>query len=284
MAYDLRLFFLSVGQFAPSAPEDVAAERQDARDPVELIDETSAPITADPLPVGGFVDGIQASLVVVWREHRPVTLQFAAAGVVGPELVRADQALWVAVAAPDAAWAQGLDGGIPVHVLEADDPPTTEAVARQHLGHRRDELERALIDALVGTGTTTWVVDGGLRGRVRSERVVGVAKTVRTRYLPDERPLWNLPRGWRSARFTIGSGDATVYSCYLRLTDASRAGWTYGLVRLEARRLDQLEPLAARCLAEAQGPGSHDRRRDRHLGSVRTVEQYLQSLRPNVFG
>jgi hypothetical protein len=132
------------------------------------------------------------------------------------------------------------------------------------------------------------VVDGSLVARPIRDRVVGVVKTTNRRYLPDESVLWGLPAGWRSPRFKIPEGSQNVgaprYSCYLRLHDASRQAWNFGLIRLETFDLDLLEPLCALALEERQPAGSLDRRYDRHLAGVRAVEDLLRARRPSIFG
>ncbi len=90
-----------------------------------------------------------------------------------------------------------------------------------------------------------------------------------------------------SPRFLMPAGSQGVtvprYSCYVRLHDASRMAWNFGLVRLEAFKPELLDPLCALALLERQPAGSHDRRFDRHLSGVRAVEDLLRARRPTVF-
>jgi hypothetical protein len=246
-------------------------------------------VTASPLPVVGFVDGIQAAICVTYRSHRPVYLTYVAAGAAGSEgrLLALRERMNVTASHLEREWLSDLDVLIPTVELAEERPDELAAAARQNLAGDRETLERVVIDEMLSTPGPALVVDGNLVGRPTQDRVVGVVKTTQRRYLADESVLWGLPAGWRSPRFMIPAGSQGVrvprYSCYVRLHDASRLAWNFGLIRLEAFKPELLDPLAALSLAERQPAGSRDSRFDRHLAGVRAVEDLLRARRPTVF-
>jgi hypothetical protein len=284
--YDLRRLFKAVGRVGGRGGENAAVERKDTDETVEVIDAHPLEITADPLEVTGFVDGIQSSMHLTHRERRPVVLYYVAAGALGEKAtpVGLVEKLRILAAADDVEWVAGLDSSIPVEHLAGASPPEFELNALHAIGTARDQVERELVHLLLADRSHgSIVVDGSLTGRPKDRRIVGVVKSVRSRYLPDEKVVWNLPVGWRSPRFKIGDGGNSRFSCYLQLVDKGEAAWNLGLIRLEALDPDLLEPLAARCLAERQGARSGDARWDRHLASVRAVEEFLRARRPAAF-
>lgn len=295
---DLHGFFRAVGGARASTATTTSPEpRVDTTADVTVLDDGVAVEVSGPaLEAAGWVDGIQASMVIAWRAHRPVLLVYLAAAAVrgwgDPVAVAEELSLF---ASPlDEEWAAGVGAGaagdgtgtaIPVTVVGAITPPDVEVAAAKLVGERRASLERHLIAKVVADGHTPLVVDGDLRARVVRDGIVGVAKTTRTRYLPDESVLYGMRSGFRSPRFKIATSNSTDrYSCYLRLHDAGGAGWNHGLVRLEAFDPDLLEPLAVLAMESRQGAGSGDGRWDRHLAPVRATEEYLRARRPPVFG
>ncbi|RJL21246.1 hypothetical protein D5H75_37910 [Bailinhaonella thermotolerans] len=263
--------------------------REEPRTPGELLE-------ADPVAVGSaaperalFCDGVEAALTLTFLEHRPVTLNYVAAGAVdrGCRPVREVDRLVVACARRDEAWLESLDCPLEVCYLDADDPVAAESCAAA-LPHRmREELERHLVETLLREEDGLIVVDGSLIGHPRDARLAGVAKTVRRRYLGDESVLFRLPVGWRSPRFRIPAGTAGPapdrYSCYVRLAGGPASPWHHGLVRLEAFEPQALEEAAALALAERQHAATLDPRGDRHLRPIAHVERLLRSRRPAIF-
>lgn len=289
--YDLRALWRAVGASAsPGLPLTAPTEREAPETPVEMIDESPRPVDGvSPLEVAGFVDGVQSTLTLTHRDWRPVHLVYVAAAALGEgrRVLGLRERLVLLVSRADVDWAQSLPGGVPVVSLDEESPFALTAAGVAAVGGARDALERALVSDLLGEGVGTLVVDGSLIGRPASPAVVGVAKTIATRYLEDESVLLDLPEGWRSPRFTIpagvGGGSFPRASCYLRLSGSRYRRWDHGLVRLEASDPAQLDALGARCRLERQGPGSLDPRGDRHLTSVATVEAFLRARRPAVF-
>lgn len=286
--YDLRGFFRSVGRFTGERGGEIAAPDREAPDhPAELLDSSPLEVNDEPIPVGAFIDGIQASLIVAWREHRPVYLQYIAAGALGPEAkpVGLRERLQVVASSADREWLDEIGCELRIEEIVATEPPAVEQEASKLLGSIRENLERALVEDLIDQSVRPLIVDGTLIGRAPRRDLLGVVKTHRTRYLEDESVLWRLPAGWRSPRFKIeasgGGGDR--YSCYLRLFDASQHSWHFGLIRLEAFHPDQLDPLASRCLNERQHPAAGDPRWDRHLAGVHACEEFMRARRPAIF-
>jgi hypothetical protein len=291
--HDLEAFFHAVGHF--SGERGLTATPQERAEPdvaAELLDAGNSRIDADPMPVAAFVDGIQAALVVTHRDHRPVYLNYVAAGAVGGGPAGAvplglEESLTLVCSTVDREWADEVRGTIPVEELPVEYPPDVERAAVQILGGAREQRERALVEDLVRQGRAPLVLDGSLVGRPFQRELVGVVKTTRRKYLADERCLFGLPAGWRSPRFKIPAGTAGSgidrYSCYLRMVNAEHSPWNFGLIRLESFDPDLLDPLAARCLLERQSSASGDARWDRHLTSIRAVEEFLRSCRPGVY-
>jgi len=292
--YDLRTFFRAVGNplFGPGLNAE-PPERRETTIPVEMLDDPDrVKVTADPMDVAAFVDGVQSSLVVTHREHRPVYLCYQAAGAVGPGalLVGMKERLTIVCSVADRDWVDEVNTtpAIPVSELPDVVPPEVERAAYAQLGDWRERLERSLVEELVDAGQTPLVVDGSLLARPFSSHLCGVVKdAVHTRYLADESILYGLPAGWRSARFKLPAKTDGCrfdrFSCYLRLHDARQFGWAHGLIRLESYDPAHLDALAARAMAERQSSRSGDGRWDRHLASVATTEKVLRSRRPTVF-
>lgn len=289
-SHDLRALFQAVGRFTGQrGPMTTPEVRLENDKPVELLDNKVAQIVADPLAVAAFVDGVQASLVLTYREHRPVYLNFTGAAAVTSDLtpVAVQERLQVVASSADQKWATSLNTSVPATFLPVDAPAEVERLAVASLAGDREHLERALIDNLVVQSDLPLVLDGSLVGRPLDDRLTGVVKTTKRRYLPDETVLYGLEAGWRSPRFRIPAGsqgvDAERYSCYLRLFDASLNAWNFGLIRLETYDEALLEPLASLCLSQRQHPRSGDARGDRHLRAVRACENLLRARRPAVY-
>jgi hypothetical protein len=285
MSHDLADLVRRVSAAGGSLSSASVVDPPDREEPpvgVEVLDDP-AEVLAAPLVVQGFIDGIQAAVTLRYVMHRPVTLQYAAAACVHDGVISAiDERLVITHAVADAEWVGEICGTIPTWACDEVDPHEVAKASVEHLRRLRERTERSVVADVAGRGLV--VVDGSIVGRMVSENVVGVVKTTRRRYLPDEVQLWSLQAGWRSSRFVIPAGDGAAkerYSCYVRLFDASARPWEFALVRLEAQDPELLEPLAALCLAQRQGSG-RDARWDRHLAGVRAVEDVLRARRPEL--
>lgn len=289
--HDLRDFFRAVGSFhGDRALLTNPENRPDAEIAVELLDEpTPVPLEGPALVPAGFVDGIQAALQIAFHAHRPVYLNYVAAGALAPDgtIVRVKEAMFASGSFVDKDWFDGLGTRIPWRTVPAHRPDEIPADALEVLSTTRDEAERLLVEQLSAQGRVPLVVDGSLATRPPAPGLVGIVKTNRRRYLPDESLLWGMPEGYRSPRFKLPAGSQAChvdrYSCYVRLHDASRRNWDFGLIRLEAFDPELLEPLGVMALSERQSSRSRDARFDRHIAGVRAVEDVLRAHRPAVF-
>jgi hypothetical protein len=284
--YDLRSLFKAVGRVGGRGGENAAVERVDSAEEIAVIDEHPLEVTCEPLAVSGFVDGIQASMHLTHIDRRPVCLYYVAAGALGDgaKPLMLVEKLRIQCAEQDTEWVEGLGSNIPLEIIPAMAPPEMENLAQQNIGRSRDAAERLVVENMVAADLEgVVVVDGSLLTRPRSNKLVGVVKTTRSRYLGDETVVFDLRKGWRSPRFSIGTGNSTRYSCYVQLIEKSDGAWNLGLIRLESFDIDLLEPMAARCLRETQTASSGDPRWDRHLGSVAAVEHFLKARKPAPF-
>lgn len=258
--------------------------------PAEILDKPTKIVGVSPAPIEGYIDGIQASRVLSWQNQRPIVLQYAAAGLLTPEMVlkHGVEQLGLFCAEEDKHLVDGVvpdDMVVTTNATEPDDV-TRNAVANIHKW--RETLELTIAQKAIGTNSSGGLVvcDGSLIGHKPHRNLVGLIKTVNTRYLADETVLWSLPFSWRSSIFKMppnrGHLDVT-WSCYLRLTDAQNHRWDYGLVRLESFNPDLLEPLAAQVLNSRQNVGNTDPRGDRHIGPIAAVETHLKARRSPIF-
>jgi hypothetical protein len=244
-----------------------------------------------PLSVLGFADGVQAHKLVRHEGHRPVTLVWAAAGVVGAGalLRRFGQRLRLVGSAADAATLAGsgrVAGGLPVHLLE-ELTPWGVATGTQLLvdGWRRELEARVIAEVLIPDGQCV-VVDGPIRHH-RRDGLVGVVKNCEdTQYLADESGIPDRA-GWRSAVFELPAtttAERDVLSCYLRLQDApGTLSWSHGLVRIEARDQVVLDAACSLAMRQRQSRGSGDPRWAVHLAGMRRTEDVLRAFGAYVF-
>lgn len=289
-AYDLRAFFHAVGHFSGQrALTSNPTDRESPSIPVEMLEKHPQPVSAKPLTIAAFVDGIQAAIAVTYREHRPVYLNYVSAGAVAEagRLIDVREKLSVVASSEDSDWVNSLGQNIPFEELLEKDPLEVEKAALANLAGDRESYERTLVEDLTLKEIGPLGLDGSLVGRPHLNSLLGIVKTTRRKYLADERVLYGLKAGWRSPIFMIPEDSAGKapdrYSCYLRLFSAEEKPWNFGLIRLEAFTPDPLDALAARALIERQNPAGGDPRFDRHLVSVRACEDALRARRPNVF-
>lgn len=287
-AHDLRGLFRAIGSVDITRGSTSVEPRTGCDVPVEVLEGGPVRLSGEPLTVDGYVDGVQASLVLTHREHRPVHLNYTASAAVDrhsrPLAVR--ERLDLVVGERDLEWARTLDCTVPITVLPDSDPGETQRLAVEGLAGSRERLERALVDELLGRGNSL-LLDGSLVARPADPRLVGVVKTTRRRYLPDETMLYDLRAGWRSPAFRIPAGSnaypADRYSCYVRLFDASARAWDHGLIRIEALDPSVLQPLGVLTMELRQPGRNDDPRGDRHLLPIRRCEELLRARRPAVF-
>lgn len=272
-----------------------AASSEGPRDTVKaevtLIDDAPSRVTASPASPSCFIDGIQASMTLAWRESRPVALHYAGAGAsLNGNLLHSMEELVLVCSEKDELFVSTrLNQDVPLRAVTGETPTEVVLNVLSVLPGLRETLERDLSSKVLGDsslGEGLVVCDGSIVGRPTDPRVVGVVKTTRSRYLQDESVLWSLPRHWRSQRFTIpagAGGPVERHSCYLRLHDASHRPWDFALVRLEAFDPDILDALCALAIADSQDGSRPDSRWDRHLRNVRATEDLMRARRPALF-
>lgn len=289
MAVDLREL---LGRFGGRTEAGVTMEpvdRSEAVAGVEVSDEEPAEIECAPLEVAAWVDGIQNSVCLDWEQSLPICAHWTGAGASdGVNLVGVRERLYIItgeqIKNSVERRCQGID--VDAEYVPGSEPYQVMRNIAQHLAEARDECERELVGDVLKESDKFVVCDGSIAARPMDRRVVGVVKTTNTRYLPDEAQLWSLPRGWRSARFKIPAArnrGREVFSCYVRLQEASKRGWDFGLVRVEAFERELLEPLASLILTVAQDGSRRDDRWDRHVLPIRNTEELLRSRRPALF-
>lgn len=288
MSYDLRPLLERFGGDLTAGVTTAPADRDEVSVEVVMRDETPSRVTAEPGAVAAYIDGIQAAVTLCWSHSRPVCLQYAGAGAgLNGALLATREELRIACGVDDEEWVREAAGEIPVVVVAGDTPTEVMRSVADALGGLRERLERDLCSHMLESSDQGLIVcDGSVVGRPKDDRIVGVVKTTATRYLADESQLWSLGAGWRSARFTIPAGrDMPVarHSAYVRLHDARRRGWDFGLIRVETFELDAIDAVCAMALSDIQDGSWNDNRWDRHLRSVRTVEDLMRSRRPPIF-
>jgi hypothetical protein len=250
-----------------------------------------------PLPVHGYVDGIQATRLLTWRPAgRPVYLAAVAAGVMATASNRISgfkHRLVLMCSYLDASWAGSLPGHCPVVLLAAHHGGGIDQDAARWVDTARRDCERAaLISSLEQTLDWT-VLDGSLRDLDpatvgHAPQVIGAVKTCNTQYLMDEHlHVHDLPEGAISPAFRLPAEHRSQLdrvSCYLRQRDATGRAWTHGLVRVElpTAHADLLPLAAAALLAGRQPAGTGDPRWDRQQLGVALLERGLRARLPHL--
>lgn len=285
---DLRALLEQFGSATlPAAASE--GNRDEIKAEVKMIDDEAQRVVAKPARADCFIDGIQSSVTLAWRESRPVALHYAGAGAsLNGHLLASKEELTLACGEADELFVSTrIHDGVSLVAVPGETPSEVTANVSAVLPGMRERLERDICDDRLCVASDGLIVcDGSIVGRPTDPRVVGVIKTTRSRYLEDESVLWSLPRHWRSPRFTIPAGNggpADRHSCYLRLHDASHRPWDFALVRLEAFDADVLDALCALAINDAQDGSRSDARWDRHLKNVRTTEDLMRARRPALF-
>lgn len=264
---------------------------------VEPLSGRGGPLTVAPLPVTGYIDGVQATrLLTVRAGDRPVYLVGVAAGLMDPEVRRVRLGRWrIALVCSylDEAWAHALPAP-PCEVvsLEQKHPDGLDLeVGRWVDAARRSVEQQVVAESVVEEQPGRWtVVDGSLAGVVTTRatsapRLIGVVKSCGRQYLNDEHlTVHPLREGEVSAPFLLPGerrGQLDRASCYLCQRDRAHRPWTFGLVRVEvpAEHAAALPAAAATVLAGRQASGG-DARWDRQQAWVARLEDALHSSLP----
>lgn len=289
---------ISSGEVSGMGPD--VMERNDSGTKVEIVKPPKSLRKDKAVELAGFVDGIQSSRIIGYRDHLPTVLVYAAGACVKTgerrqfatglteklALVSSHAHMeWLAEEIERAGGVESI-GSPDLLPVPSSTPGGTESEIRDVISKLRDSTERRAADAALAETRDgcVIVVDGSLHGRPATEKLLGVVKTARTRYMDDESELWGLPEGWRSSVFKLDKGwkgfPSERFSCYVRLHDASKSSWHFGLIRLESVNCDLLDSAAAMCMEQRQKRASGDPRWDRHLAGVKHAEEYLRTRRP----
>jgi hypothetical protein len=255
------------------------------------------PVCSVPIPLA-FLDGIQRSEVVAYAGATPIVVAEIAAAV----RERRDRRLHtvleerrrVAFARPAALAAAGdALAGLDLVPLVNDDPPHPVRDLRhasQALDGSRGALELTLGDRYRSRSDGWLVVDGALSESPRwaaDDRMVGISKS--HSILPfegdDLERYLRLPPGHRSSIYEPRTRIlAPVRAWALRLWPWEGKDLLHGLVRIEvapahgsARDADTISQWI---MAERAPVSAPDRRWDRLLYGIYSVEQYLKSRIP----
>lgn len=251
---------------------------------LENLTTTGVQVPPTPIVVDGVVDGIQRTLSLRRREHRPITLAYiAAASARGQALTAIAERVCVICSHRDLKWVRSAAPTVPVVVLEEHHPANVEAATARVVDLHRRVAERRVVERAAPRDGGLLLVDGPVRQYGTRLRLGGVVKSLGDQlWVPAS--LLPARAGDRSPAFLIPSGtrsESDVHSAYLRLHDCPpEYPATHGLIRLEVQERADLDALAAFCLASRQGPGSGDPRWPVHLAPVRLLETVLGARVP----
>ncbi len=209
----------------------------------------------------GFLDGAQASRVLMYERGVPIIHGVAAAVirarrdrrlVTWRQGIRKHEAVYAPRALLPGLSERLSDDGVELvdtsaRLAEADQGVGAEGAhpavlidrARRCVEARRERLERALAEDWCESEDGPLYIDGGIVGKERvatSEKSVGVVQRHHVLYGGAEAVplLAGLREGERTSVFLVASGRGTpVWSWYLRLRNAEGREPTWGLVRIE---------------------------------------------------
>ena len=247
---------------------------------------------ADPV---AFLDGVQRSSLLAYAGAMPIVVAEIAAGVrerrQGALVTVVEERRVVALARPAALEAAGdaLDG-LATLALPEDEPPHPVHdlfQAARAVDRARGALEIVAAARFRRRSDGWLVVDGALSESpawAEDPRLVGIAKSHAT--LPfegDELVRYlHLPPAHRSSVFAPATRSvAPVFAWALRLWPWEGRDVFHGLVRVEVAPVngtpEAATALSRRLLAERAPLSSPDRRWDRLLYGIHSVEQYLRA-------
>ena len=264
---------------------------------VEGIELAALPVgPAEPWPEPvAFLDGVQRTTLVAYAGAAPIVVAEIAAGVRerrgGRLATVVEDRRVLALARPSALAAAGdaLDG-LATTALPEDEPPHPVRDlfnAARAVDRARGTLELAVAGRFRARSEGWLVVDGALSESplwAEDPRIVGIAKSHAT--LPFEgealERYLRLPPGHRSSIFApVTRSVAPVHAWALRLWPWEGRDLFYGLVRVEVAPVNgttaTADLLSRRLLAERAPISAPDRRWDRLLYGIHSVERYLRA-------
>lgn len=272
----------------------------------------SLPVPEDPaVGFSAFLDGIQASRVLVYDEGIPIVYGSVAAVIrertgrrLGTWAHRSEarvyaplQLLAKRTVARITEFALDVVDTTPRRTSETDTAPHHPLgladVAVNAAQAHRESLELALAESWCSERAETLYVDGGIsssQALSRSPCAVGVVKSHRTLYGPaaDVKTILALPLGHRSSVFIVESPKgwrSPVASWYLRIRDTGSGDPLWGLVRVEvappasaSMATERADEVSRWILAETAPLALPDSRWDTMVYGIRDCEQFLKSI------
>ena len=242
-----------------------------------------------------FLDGVQRSMLVAYTGAAPIVVAEIAAGVRerrGARLATvAEERRVLALGRPSALAAAGnaLDGLATVALPEDEAPHPVRDLfhAARAVDRARGALEIAIAARFRARSDGWLVVDGALSESPAwavDPRIVGIAKSHATLPFDGEalERYLRLPPGHRSSVFApVTRSVAPVHAWALRLWPWEGRDLFYGLVRVEVAPLngttEAADRLSRHLLAERSPISAPDRRWDRLLYGIHSVERYLRA-------
>ena len=216
----MRNFLRAVGGVRQSdALRSAPEERAEVTFEAEILDDGNVEVTAEPLDVVGFLDGIQNAVTVSWRDYRPVYLAYTAAAIVGPfgMPVDVDEQMKIFCSALDYDWALEHAGSIDIQRFGSLDPDGLAKEAFAELGATRELAERDLVDRFLQTDSAQHlVIDGSLIGREPGPRIVGVVKSTGTEPLRRSASLGVARQKLCCLLYRQGKGTVSPLLCHGR--------------------------------------------------------------------
>ena len=268
--------------------------------PARLVEGTAfatiavGPAEAWPGPLA-FLDGVQRTTLLAYAGAAPIVVAEIASAVRerngGRLTTVVEERRVLAIGRPAAltAAAEVLDA-LDTLALPDDEPPHPVRDlfnAARAVDRARGALEIAVAADFRARSTGWLVVDGALSESpawAEDGRIVGIAKSHAT--LPFEGEALDrylrLPAGHRSSVFAPATRSvAPVHAWALRLWPWEGRDLFYGLVRVEVAPVngtaDAADRLSRYLLAERAPISTPDRRWDRLLYGIHSVERYLRS-------
>jgi hypothetical protein len=261
----------------------------------QIEDRIMPTAEAEPLPVLGFLDGIQRvpRTPIARFEHRDVICAFIAAGVTSQgQLLNVEERLAVLCSVVDmeAVLAVLPDPQVVVAVAETM-PWNVPLATTDWIDQTRRDLEVAALESAPSSPGRYVVVDGSLPVDTGTHRrdVISVVKNPEAELLLDP-DLLPVKAGWRSPALLLPAdryGELDRVTAFVRLRDTGgHRPWNWSLIRVEVPYdtddpIGLLDRTVAMARTQVQPLGSEPRAAV-HLLGFRRCEEALRARTPVV--
>lgn len=281
---DLRAFVRNLS----ARPADGRATTGQYRRMHELLETRPQRIEADPLPVSGFLDGIQQRCLAGRIEHRDITLAYVAAGaVLDATLLSVEERLAAVCSSLDETRVRAALTEVPVVALPELLPWSLALGTDEWIDQTRRVLEEeALANAPASPGHFV-VVDGSLPPTTERTDTVGVVKRALDTEWVSDPALLPTEGGWRSPALRLPPvrvGERARLTAFVRLRDATGSHpWGFSLIRVETyeeRGLEALDAAAALAISQRQPLAGPDPRSEIQLAGMFSTERVLKARSP----